>query len=99
MADVTLTIVDGSPWTATQTGTITVECWGGGAAGGGSNSAFGGGGGGGGGAYSKTTNISVTKDTTYAFVIGTKGTGGSDADGNPGGDTTWQTNVCVADGG
>jgi len=81
---------------------IFVECVGGGAAGGGvidaaTNSAAGGGGGG--GAYS-TKFIVAPKLTAYTVAVGAGGTGNSGADGNVGGDTTFDSpSVCTAKGG
>jgi hypothetical protein len=78
---------------------ITVECLGGGAAGGAGTSSSGGGQGGGAGAYSKKTGIAVTPGQVIAFVIGAAGVGNNTGNGGDGGNTTWNTNVCVAAGG
>ena len=78
-----------------------VECWGGGGGGGGStaNTTYGGGGGGG-GAYSKGTNILVAPGEKYQVIIGLGGSGGTPASsGNPGGNTTFDTDVVIALGG
>jgi hypothetical protein len=99
----TLTIADGSPWTAPLTAsTMEVECYGAGAAGGGSYSqnSTGSGGGGGGGAYSKLAILNPTGD--YAFVVGVKGTGVTGGKGNNGGASWFKSNDaagCVAAGG
>jgi len=104
MADVTLTAASGN-WTVPggqAVGTariITVECWGGGGAGGAGISASGGGGGGGGGAYSKKTAIAVTPGQVIPYVCGAGGIKNNTGTGGAGQDTTFNTNVCVADGG
>jgi len=78
---------------------ITVECFGGGGAGGAGTSASGGGGGGGGGAYSKKTAIAVTPGQVIPYVCGAGGIKNNTGTGGAGQDTTFNTNVCVADGG
>ena len=101
MADVTLT---GSGNWSVPTGVgaprvITVECFGGGGAGGAGISASGGGGGGGGGAYSKKTGIAVTPGQSIPYVCGAGGIKNNTGTGGAGQDTTFNTNVCVGDGG
>lgn len=78
-----------------------VECWGGGGGGGGStaNTSYGGGGGGG-GAYSKVNNVTVIPGSEYQVIIGSGGSGGTqNSDGDPGEDSTFETDVLVALGG
>jgi hypothetical protein len=94
MPTVTLTTASTSPWTSPITGTVRVRMWGGGGKGG-DRSTNGGSGGGGGGAFSELTEYSVTKDSTYAFVVGAGATGT-----DPGGDTYWvNTSTGLAKGG
>jgi len=81
---------------------ILVQCQGAGGQGGGvvdaaTNSA--GGGGGGSGAYSEKL-ILAPKLTAYTVAVGAGGTGASAANGNVGGDTTFDSpSVCTAKGG
>jgi len=86
-------------WVSPTTGTVIVECWGGGGAGGGfiTNKVIGRGGGGAGGQYA-IKSVSVTQDTSYAYVVGTGGTGG-EGDGPTGNDTTFGGGTVVAKGG
>ncbi|MFA5386685.1 MAG: hypothetical protein WC297_03410, partial [Candidatus Paceibacterota bacterium] len=81
---------------------VKIECYGAGGAGGAGGSAslnYTGGGGGGGGAYSKINSYNVTPGNSYSFTVGAKGTKVSSNDGNPGGDTVFNVDVCVAKGG
>lgn len=96
----TETLLTGTSWTCPAGVTsVTVECWGGGGGGGGNTSNTEcGGGGGGGGAYAKKT-VAVTPGNSYAYAIGQGGTGVAASDGNPGGDTGWNSNEVMAKGG
>ncbi len=100
MATANYTTAGSTSWTALAT-SIEVEAWGGGGAGG---SAFGAtgeaGAGGGGGAYSKKT-ITVTFGTSYTVVVGAGGANaGGGNNGNPGGDSYFDTpSVLLAKGG
>jgi len=86
---------------------VQIECWGGGGAGGGSkNLGLGSsslnancGGGGAGGSYVKHTSVPVTPGTIYTYTVGAGGTGVSAANGNAGGNTTFNTTTIVAFGG
>jgi alpha-tubulin suppressor-like RCC1 family protein len=84
-------LTSGTGWVApTGVTSATIELWGGG--GGGSITANAEGGGGG-SAYALKA-ITVVPGTTYAYSVGSGG-----SPGNDGGNTTWQTNVAVAEGG
>ena len=99
MADVTLTAASGNWTVPTGVVEITVECFGGGGAGGAGISSSGGGGGGGAGAYSKKTAIAVTPEQVIPYVCGAGGIKNNTGTGGAGQDTTFNTNVCVGDGG
>ena len=77
---------------------VTIECWGGGGAGGG---AGGGsthsGGGGGGGAYNKGL-VTVIAGNSYPVTVGTGGSGVSGANGNAGGNSSFN-GLIIANGG
>jgi len=81
---------------------IFVECIAGGGGGGGAVAAASqatSGGGGGGGSYSASYITAV--QASYNYTIGGGGSGGANTGGtgNPGGNTTWQVSVIVANGG
>lgn len=89
-------------WTAPANVTsVTVRCWGGGGAGGGSGGAAGGrGGGGAGGQFVNSVNLSVTPGTGYTVNVAAGGTGVSNANGNAGGDSWFNTTgTVIAQGG
>lgn len=75
-----------------------VLVWGGGGGGGGQNLASDGGGGGGGGAFAENLDT-VVPGSTYGYAVGTAGTGVAGASGTNGGNSTWRTNVIIAEGG
>lgn len=98
MPDTTYTSGSGN-WTCPNgVRKVQVLCWGGGGAGGGQNQTSDGGGGGGGGAFAENIDA-VTPATTYAYAVGSGGTGVASSQGNAGGNSTWRTNVIVAEGG
>ncbi len=80
--------------------TVKVEAWGGGGAGGGTSAGIGNstGGGGGGGAFKLDNALSVTAGSAIIVTVGAGGTGGSNVDGNNGGDSDFGGMV-TADGG
>lgn len=82
---------------------LTVECWGagGGAAGGGlGGGANSGGYGGGGGAYAKVNSLTVTPGNSYAYVVGTGGSGGAPNNlGSSGSASTFDSTSCKANAG
>jgi len=104
MPDTTYTSGSGN-WTCPNgVRKVQVLAWGAGGAGGGQNLASDGGNGGSGGAFAEGLD-DVSPGTTYAYAVGTGGTGvagnaGSPlGKGNDGGNTTWRTTVVVAEGG
>lgn len=96
----TYTTAGANTWTCpTNVTSATIECWGGGGAGGGNSTTADGGGGGGGGAYSKST-LTVVPSTIYNLNVGNGGAGVVGADGNPGGDSWFNTSlILLAKGG
>jgi len=96
----TVTLTTDTSWTCPAgVFNIKIECWGGGGSGGGQTSRTSdGGGGGGGGAYSRKNSYAVTPGTAYAYAIG-QGGGAQVGNGQNGGDTTFNTNICIAKGG
>lgn len=89
-------------WTAPcDVTSITVQAWGAGAGGGyARNSSGAAGGGGGGGAYASSV-IAVTPGNTYTIVVGLAGVGAinNGSLSTDGGNSTFSTNVVVAEGG
>ena len=79
---------------------VTVHCWGGGGGGGATGTTDEGASGGGGGAFASST-ISVTEGTIYSYTVGSGGSGGltPGGSGGDGGDSSFGTNVCIANGG
>jgi len=73
-------------------------CGGGGGGGGANNDGYGGGGGGGGGASCIRVPYTVVPSSEYAVVVGTKGTGGTTANGNAGEASSFNTSLSVAGG-
>lgn len=79
---------------------VQVEAWGGGGAGGGTGTAgvVKTGGGGGGGAYAKSTGVIVIPGNSYTITVGAGGTGVSAANGNNGGNSSFESVVIAAGG-
>ena len=79
---------DDSPWTAPMSGPGHVICWGAGQNGETNTGA-------GDGAYCCHSAVTFVAEQTYPFSIGTAG----DNEGDPGGDTSWNSGEIVAPGG
>jgi hypothetical protein len=87
-------------WTASFTGTASIECWGGGGGGGGQNLSSDGGGGGGGGAYAIKNEYAITSGNSYTVSVGAGGSGGTGGSGTAGGDSYFvSTSIVMAKGG
>lgn len=101
-ASVTETLTTGTTWSAPYNllkGSLYVEAEAGAGSGGRPVVLGVGGGGGGGGAYAAAFDPSVGPNDTPPYTIGQGGTApasGGPVDGNPGTNTTWNTNVVIA---
>lgn len=94
-----LTTTGAGTWTKPNGVTdVTIECWGAGGGGGGSTVNGTGGAGGGGGAYAKKIITYSSAVQSISYTVGVGGTTGTGNGGN-GGDSFWETNVVLANGG
>lgn len=96
----TFTSPGSSSWTApANVYEVIVECWGGGGSGagdGGNDNVAPAGGGG--GAYARSL-VSVTPGVSYSYTVGSGGAGASNSNGVAGGSSTFDSTVCIANGG
>lgn len=100
--DIVETFTASGSWVSTIDGNVLVKCWGAAGSGGGRGTTNGASGGGGGGAYAEKS-VAVTKDTSYAYLIGAGGPTTAavttPVDGSDGGNTSWNSNEVKAAGG
>jgi hypothetical protein len=97
--EVLLTTVETGNWTKPANVTaVQIECWGGGGGGGGCTINDTGGSGGAGGSYARSIIVYSTAQQSISYSVAAGGVGSTGV-GTSGQNTTWDTNVVIANGG